>query len=94
MAASLDLDRLNGHNGFRIDGIGFLNESGAAVHGAGDFNGDGIADLVIGAPLAPGDGFIAAGETYVVFGSTAGFDASLDLSALDGTNGFRIDGID
>ena len=35
-----------------------------------------------------------AGESYVVFGTDAGFAASLDLAALDGSNGFRLDGID
>jgi hypothetical protein len=30
----------------------------------------------------------------VVFGSGSGFAASLDLSTLDGSNGFRLDGID
>ncbi|MEZ5827673.1 MAG: hypothetical protein R3D01_04495 [Hyphomicrobiales bacterium] len=29
-----------------------------------------------------------------MFGSDAGFAASFDLSTLDGTNGFRLDGID
>ena len=35
-----------------------------------------------------------AGESYVVFGKMNGFAASLNLSMLDGTNGFRLDGID
>ena len=30
----------------------------------------------------------------MVFGTAAGFAASLDLAALDGSNGFRLDGID
>ena len=34
-----------------------------------------------------------AGEVYIVFGSTGPFGPSLDLSALDGTDGFRLDGI-
>jgi hypothetical protein len=37
---------------------------------------------------------LLAGQTYVVFGSSAGFDPSIDLSTLDDTNSFRIDGID
>src|SRR6056297_2434577 len=93
-AASLDLAALDGSNGFRIDGIDEGDFSGSAVSGAGDVNGDGIDDLIIGAPRADPDGRSTAGESYVVFGSSGGFAASLDLSALDGGNGFRIDGID
>ena len=56
--------------------------------GAGDVNGDGIDDLIIGA-RGSND---YAGETYVFFGSAAGFAASLDLAALDGTDGFILAG--
>ena len=92
-AASLDLSALNGSNGFRLDGIDAGDLSGRSVSGAGDVNGDGIADLVIGADGADPDGTTDAGESYVVFGSSAGFAASLDLAGLDGSNGFRLDGI-
>ena len=70
------------------------DHSGCSVAGAGDVNGDGIDDLIIGAPCADPGGRYDAGESYVVFGSAAGFAASLDLAALDGSNGFRLDGID
>ena len=92
-AASLDLSALDGSNGFRLDGIDADDRSGCSVAGAGDVNGDGIDDLIVGAPGADPDGD-AAGESYVVFGTDTGFAASLDLSALDGSNGFRLDGID
>jgi hypothetical protein len=35
-----------------------------------------------------------AGESYVVFGSSGGFSANLNLSTLNGSNGFKINGID
>jgi hypothetical protein len=47
--ASIDLAALDGSNGFRIDGIDNNDRSGASVAGAGDVNGDGIDDLIIGA---------------------------------------------
>ncbi|MEO1145606.1 MAG: Calx-beta domain-containing protein [Cyanobacteria bacterium J06638_22] len=90
--ASLDLADLNGRNGFVINGIDAYDFSGSWVSGAGDINGDGFDDLIIGAPYAnPNDNF--SGASYVVFGSGQGFDASLDLADLDGRNGFAIDGV-
>ena len=38
------------------------------MSGAGDVNGDGFADLIVGAPGADPGGRYAAGESYVVFG--------------------------
>ena len=92
-AASVELSALNGNNGFVINGIDPNDLSGGSVSGAGDVNGDGIDDLIIGAAFADSNGIIGAGESYVVFGSSSGFAASLELSALNGTNGFVINGI-
>ncbi|MEN1678027.1 MAG: integrin alpha [Planctomycetota bacterium] len=91
-SAELDLADLNGANGFTINGIGPRDEAGAAVSGAGDINGDGIDDLIIGARRASPNSRGAAGESYVVFGQTAPFDANLDLVGLDGSNGFAVAG--
>jgi hypothetical protein len=91
--ANLDLADLDGSNGFRLDGGSSEEQSGLAVSSAGDINADGIDDLVIGAPLADPAGMIDAGSTYVVFGSSAGFPPNVKLADLDGTDGFRIDGV-
>ncbi len=82
---------LDGTNGFRIDGE--AGDYSGAVAGAGDFNGDGFADVVIGAAAAAPGGRERAGSSYIVFGSNAGFPAVLDLGELGGSDGFRIDGI-
>ncbi|MDG1210746.1 MAG: integrin alpha, partial [Paracoccaceae bacterium] len=44
----ISLGDLDGSNGFRIDGAVKLDRSGNSVSSAGDINGDGFADLIIG----------------------------------------------
>eukprot|EP01030_Chromulinospumella_sphaerica_P018927 gene18927-biopygen16746 len=92
-AATIDLAALDGTTGFRITGAAGGDQSGFSVASAGDVNGDGIDDLIIGAISADPNGVVDAGASYVVFGSAAGFAADLNLAALDGTNGFRINGV-
>ncbi|NBB16573.1 hypothetical protein GVN21_14515 [Caulobacter sp. SLTY] len=91
-SANFDLSTLDGSNGFRISGVAALDQSSRSVASAGDVNGDGIDDLIIGAKDADPNGS-ASGASYVLFGSDAGFSANFDLSSLDGSNGFRISGV-
>jgi hypothetical protein len=51
LAQDVDLGNL-GTRGFRIDGIDAGDCAGVSVSGAGDVNGDGLADLIIGADRA------------------------------------------
>src|SRR6476661_3865294 len=90
---TFNLSTLNGSNGFAINGIADGDLSGFSVSSAGDVNGDGFDDLIIGAKYADPNGILGAGQSYVVFGSNSGFGAGLDLSTLNGSNGFAINGI-
>ena len=85
-----NLTDLNGQNGFKIDAdsgcyVGSACWMGYAVSQAGDINGDGYADFMVGAPYAD--------RTYVVFGQPeVGSSGLISLATLNGANGFKIDG--
>jgi hypothetical protein len=87
-SAPVDLKRL-GRRGFVIRGGRGLLDSGAAVSGAGDFNGDGVADIAVGAPQSGTPTRDGAGFAFVVFGGADRGTVALD--AL-GTRGVRITG--
>jgi hypothetical protein len=65
----------------------FLGESsgdhaGASVAGAGDVNGDGYDDIVIGAD-GNDEGGSDAGQTYLIFGHALGWAMDTNLSSAD-----------
>lgn len=90
-SATQSLGGLNGSNGFRINGELANDLAGAAIASAGDVNGDGLADLIIGTKYADPNG-ANSGSAWVVFGKAGGWTADLNLSSLDGTNGFQLNG--
>ena len=87
---TLNLSELNGENGFVVRGVDEGDSLGSLVDNAGDVNGDGFDDIIIVAPFAD-----RSAEAYIVFGGENVADSgSLELSDLDGTNGFGINGVD
>ncbi|MEQ8318247.1 MAG: GC-type dockerin domain-anchored protein [Phycisphaerales bacterium] len=83
----LDTGDLDGTNGFRIDGAMEFEASGRSIS-AGDINGDGLTDLAIAAPYAEGE----LGRVYVLFGDDGPKPPVIQLSDIDGSNGFVITG--
>ena len=61
----------DGSRGFVLAGVDAGDYSGFSVSAAGDINGDGIDDLIIGAYHADPGEDSNAGESYVVFGRSA-----------------------
>eukprot|EP01034_Spumella_vulgaris_P018877 gene18877-24132_t len=81
--------------GFTIIGAESGDNLGYVVSGAGDFNGDGYADIVLGAPLTDPFSRDDAGAAYVLFGhsnATDFVDISLQFFVTDNFNGFIVYG--
>lgn len=86
--AAFDLNSLDGSHGFVVNGINAGDNLGSGVSGIGDFNGDGIDDLALGAPDASANGNAESGQSYVIFGRTsqptiAGDDTDNILAGTD-----------
>ncbi|WP_109851820.1 gliding motility-associated C-terminal domain-containing protein [Aquimarina sp. AU58] len=88
---SMSVSVLNGMNGFVLEGL-TQNDSGyeTKVSDAGDINGDGFDDIILGFPRYDEGGTRDAGRICVIYGNNIGFSASIDLSSLNGSNGFSI----
>jgi hypothetical protein len=85
----VDLKPLKGSDGsigFTLRGI--RGASGSALSAFGDVNGDGLHDILIGAPnAATQNDLVNMGQTYLVYGRVDGFDPLTDLSDLFPANG-------
>ena len=84
----IDISTLTAAEGIIIQGDVSDDQIGFAVSNAGDVNGDGIDDVIIGA--AEAGGFLPTGEAYIVYGGTN--LANIDLSTLTSAQGILIEG--
>ncbi len=88
------LNQVESHNrGILIIGAAEGDNAGFAVAGGVDINGDGLSDVVVGAPYADVNGK-ESGATYVVFGKADNADAVLlaDLASNNSNQGYAIYG--
>jgi len=86
-AKSLNLAGLQGSNGFVLSGDA-TSRFGMSANLAGDVNGDGYDDLLIGETGAGGE----KGGAYIVFGKAKGF-GRLSTADIKGELGFKINGV-
>lgn len=95
-AASLSRDDLNGTNGFVVQGDQPIDFSGTSVSNAGDVNGDGYEDILIGVtrayinnrPLVP---VAIPVKLTCCQGLLPAFQPKFLSTALPGTRGIRFD---
>ena len=82
--SALDLATLTPSQGLVIYGAEEGDRSGASVSSAGDVNGDGFDDLIVGAPRGdgPGDTRPEAGDSYVIYGGD--FTGSIVFAGTSG----------
>ena len=80
----IDLSTLSLPTGITIVGGATNDQTGTSVSGAGDVDGDGYADFIIGAPGG------SEGKSYLIYGSTSPSD--INLNAL-GSAGITITGV-
>ncbi|MDB6174102.1 MAG: hypothetical protein JWL59_3413 [Chthoniobacteraceae bacterium] len=90
--ASFNVEGLNGSNGFKMYGAKQGDFFGLQVSNADDVNGDGFDDVLIGGRSLNAAGKLS-GTGYVIFGKKTPFPALFDISALNGNNGFRLNGV-
>jgi Ca2+-binding RTX toxin-like protein len=84
-----DVQDLDPAQGFTITGARQADQAGASVSSAGDVNGDGFDDLLIGAP--DHGSYPPPGEAYVVFGHAGAF-SDMHLAELMPAQGFVLKG--
>jgi len=77
---------------FRFDGQAFQDNLGYSVAAAGDLNGDGASDLLVGAPFANPNGLTFAGSVFIFSGSTGAQLGRLDGLAAGDKLGLSVSG--
>jgi len=88
--ASIDLASLSDSQGFIIQGANPGERSGNSVSSAGDVNGDGIDDVIIGAWEASPKNREQAGAAYIVYGKKGGYSGPIKLADLNPDQGFIV----
>ncbi|MEE4242638.1 MAG: choice-of-anchor D domain-containing protein [Desulfopila sp.] len=90
MVKNLFSDGMNASEGVRFRGVAQNQKVGQGIAGAGDVNGDGFSDFLIGSN--EGD----QGTIYLIYGKSSQISSSVEFSlsssALNGTNGVTIRG--
>lgn len=85
--SDINLATLTSSDAIKIYGASANDQIGNLLEYAGDFNGDGIDDLIISVATANSN----TGKIYIIFGKTTGL-ADIDLSTLTSSQGITYTG--
>ena len=75
---SIDLTNYSPSEGFVVHGSYTSQNLARSVGRAGDYNGDGLDDLIITSDVG----------AHLIYGRSAGFSAAIETSEINGSNGF------
>jgi hypothetical protein len=87
---TLDLAQVDGSNGFRVEAPSTYFLGASVTHC--DMDGDGLQDVVLGAPGLLNINNGVSGGAFVIYGRTPTASGTIDVSALSSAEGFRIVG--
>ena len=76
-----------------IDGVYENSRLGYDVSAIGDLNNDGVDDIALCATYATPGSILETGEIYIIFGHANIQIDQFDLTSLNGSNGFKVRGI-
>jgi hypothetical protein len=88
---TVDLTELNGLNGGLVLRGKEGDSTGYSVGGGGDINGDGIEDVIIGAPAGT-ESMTSQGLGYLFLGKREEWSSPVSLSKVNGIDGFALTG--
>ena len=92
-SGTFQLSSLDGTNGFSFKATTQTNLNAMFVSKAGDVNGDGLNDVLVGMASSQVDDVTVPGGAFVLYGSDSAYGNPLVLDTVDGTDGFRFEGM-
>ncbi|MCJ8314909.1 MAG: hypothetical protein MJK11_18300, partial [Pseudomonadales bacterium] len=92
-SSSIDITKLNGDKGMVLMGGAVGDQTGLKVESLGDFNGDGIDDVLINSRKSEINSLSEVGQVFVVFGQAQIWPATMNLNEMTSQQGFSFTGI-
>jgi hypothetical protein len=88
----INLETMDVTTGSKIGGQRVNDAFASSISNIGDFNNDGIDDIVIGSPGVHPNGTNSLGRAHIFYGREEGLPSPIDFTYLNGVTGFSIQG--